>query len=190
MPDIPEIIETKRLYLRPYRDGDWVWYCRMSLKNKMHLQRYEAGNPVMYINTVDDAKRTILDFTSDWEKDRSYFLGAFLRDTHEFVAQIYVGHSNRELPEFVIGYFVDVDHQGQGYVSEAVREVIKVLFEQAGAQRLRLECDDTNLASMRVAERCGMVKEGHLRENKHHPDGSFSGTCLYGILRSEYQGHG
>jgi aminoglycoside 6'-N-acetyltransferase len=39
-----------------------------------------------------------------------------------------------------------------------------------------------------VAERAGFVREGHLRQNKLNADGSVSGTLLYGLLRSEYEG--
>ncbi len=36
-------------------------------------------------------------------------------------------------------------------------------------------CDDTNVRSRRVAERCGLVLEGHIRENKLNVDGTHSG---------------
>ncbi len=54
------------------------------------------------------------------------------------------------------------------------------------AQRVCLECDDTNLRSIHVAERCGFVQEGHIRENKRNPDGTISGKLHYGMLKSEY----
>ncbi len=59
-------------------------------------------------------------------------------------------------------------------------------FEHLKAHRVRLERDDSNVRSYRVAERCGMVKEGHIRENKKNPDGTLSGTLHYGLLRSEF----
>jgi RimJ/RimL family protein N-acetyltransferase len=37
-----------------------------------------------------------------------------------------------------------------------------------------------------VAERYGMTKEGHLRENKPSLDGSLTGTLLYEMTRSEF----
>jgi aminoglycoside 6'-N-acetyltransferase len=48
-------------------------------------------------------------------------------------------------------------------------------------------CNDTNTRSYRVAERCGFVREGHLRENHKHADGTFSGTFFYGLLRREFE---
>ena len=50
-----------------------------------------------------------------------------------------------------------------------------------------MECDDSNDRSCRVAGRCGMVKEGHVRENKRGPDGTLSGTLHFGLLKREFK---
>ena len=61
------------------------------------------------------------------------------------------------------------------------------VFHHLKAHRVRMECDDTNEGSLRVAERCGMVKEGHIRENKRNLDGKLSGTLTFGLLAEEYK---
>jgi ribosomal-protein-alanine N-acetyltransferase len=183
--DIPPRIETERLYLRCYQAGDGTWYYEMSQRNKPHLARYESGNVVMAIDTEEDAEIAVRGFAATWVARNAFFLGAFRRDTDEFVAQIYIGVFDWNLPEFEIGYFADVEHEGQGYVTEATRAALSFAFEYLGAQRVRLRCDDTNVRSFRVAERCGMVREGHIREDKRNADGSISGTLHYGMLRSD-----
>jgi RimJ/RimL family protein N-acetyltransferase len=52
---------------------------------------------------------------------------------------------------------------------------------------VRMECDDTNERSRRVAERCGLVREAHFRENKVHADGTRSGTLHFGLLKREFE---
>jgi ribosomal-protein-alanine N-acetyltransferase len=61
------------------------------------------------------------------------------------------------------------------------------IFEHLKAHRVRVECDDTNERSWRVAERCGMVREGHFRENKRNADGTLSGTLCFGLLKREFE---
>ena len=185
--DISVPIETTRLIIRPYRTDDAIWYHKMSLRNKEHLERYESENPIVSIRTESDAENTIKDFISLWDEQKYRFLGVFLKDTDDFVAQIYLGKLDDRLPEFGIGYIADVEHERNGYVTEAVHAVVKELFENAKAHRIQIETDDTNTRSISVAERCGFVKEGHLRENKKHPDGTYSGTLFYGLLKSEFQ---
>jgi [ribosomal protein S5]-alanine N-acetyltransferase len=184
--ELPTSLATERLYLRGYQAGDGAWYHAMSQKNKSHLARYESENAVMSINTEEDAEITVREFAAVWVARRAFFMGVFHNVTHDFVAQIYIGVVNWDLPEFDLGYFADVDHEGQGYVTEAVKAALGFIFTHLGAARVRLESDDLNSRSYRVAERCGMIQEGHIRENKRNADGSVSGTFLYGLLRSEF----
>jgi RimJ/RimL family protein N-acetyltransferase len=185
-PAIPTHLETNRLTLRCYRLEDAPAYYRMSLKNQPHLRQFESGNAVMTINSEQDAAVVIRDFVDYWTDRKAFFMGVFLKDTQEFVAQVYVGVVNWALPEFEIGYFADVDYEGNGYVTEAVKGALGFIFDRLGAHRVRLECDDTNLRSIGVAERCGFTLEGHIRETKRHPDGTLTGDLHYGLLRSEY----
>jgi RimJ/RimL family protein N-acetyltransferase len=180
-------LESERLYLRPYCVEDAPWYAEMSLRNREHLRRFEGGNAAMTIENAQDAERVLADFAADWQAGRAFFLGAFLGSTDEFVAQIYVGVPNRDLPEFEVGFFGDAEQEGQGYVSEAVRRALLFLFGELRARRVRLRCDETNERSARVAERCGFKLEGHLRENHLWPDGTVTGTLLYAILAREHQ---
>jgi RimJ/RimL family protein N-acetyltransferase len=64
---------------------------------------------------------------------------------------------------------------------------LELVFETMGAHKVILTCDDANAKSHRVAERCGFVREGVLREQKKRRDGSFAGTVFYGLLRDEYE---
>ncbi len=185
---IPHQIETERLVIRPYSRDDGAAYYEMSLRNKSHLERYEAENPVMSINSKEDATKLMSDFVDAWEKGNPFFIGVFLKDSGDFVAQLYAGIVDRNLPEFGIGFFVDVEHEGNGYVTEAVKGLIKVLFEELHVHRVQTECDSSNLRSIRVIERCGFVKEGHIRDNKRRPDGTFTSTFHYGMLESDFVG--
>jgi aminoglycoside 6'-N-acetyltransferase len=130
------------------------------------------------------------DLAADWVARNYFFPGAFNRQTQEFVAQVCVGPVSWAVPEFQIGFFVDRDHEGQGYATESVNASLRFIFEHLGAHRVRMECDDTNERSCRVADRCGMVKEGHVRENKRNPDGTLSGTLHFGLLKREYDALG
>jgi aminoglycoside 6'-N-acetyltransferase len=158
----------------------------MSQKNRTHLARYEAGNAVMSIGSEQDAEIVVREFAAAWVSRKSFFMGVFDRETNRFVAQVYIGPVNWDVPEFEIGFFVDRDHEGQGYVTEATRAALGFIFEHLGAHRVRLECDDTNERSQRVAERCGMEREGHIRENRMNADGKLSGTLHFGLLKKEF----
>ncbi len=183
----PRRLETDRLVLRALQAGDGPWYLAAGQRNQQHLARYEAENFIRKLKDVEQTEAALRRMAAAWEARTSFFFAVFEKATGDFVAQIYLGPVNWALPEFELGYFADVDHEGRGYVTEAARAVLAWTFEGLGAHRVRLECDETNTRSQRVAERCGLVREGHRRENKRHADGSFSGTLYYGLLRREWE---
>jgi len=185
--DIPTRFETERLIIRCYEAGDGPLYYAAGVRNRDHLQRYESGNVILTAKTEQEAEILVRELHADWVARNCFFMGAFDKETREFVAQIYVGVVNWDLPEFVMGYFVDKDHEGQSFVTEAVRATLRFIFEHLRAHRVRLDTNETNTRSRRVAERCGFVQEGRLRESRRNPDGTFSGDVFYGLLRSEYE---
>ncbi len=184
--EIPERIEADRLYLRPYRAGDGPWYYVMAQRNRDHLAQYEADNAARSLESVEDAEGLVRDLAAAWEAQKYFFMGAFDKQTEAFLAQVTVLPVDWDVPAFAIGFFVDERHEGQGYVTESVRAVNGFIFEHLGAHRVGMECDDTNLRSRRVAERCGLILEGHIRENKRNADGTLSGTLYFRLLRREF----
>lgn len=182
--EFPDAFETPRLHVRRYRAGDGAWYTAMGLRNRGHLERYEAGNSARRIGTPEEGEVLMRSYARDWDARARFLLGAFLREGGAFAAQLYAGPLSWETREFEVGYFADRDHLGRGYVTEAVQGLQRWLFDHLAARRLGLRCDDTNVASAAVAERCGFVREGHVRENNHR-DGLYTGTLHYGLLRGE-----
>ncbi|MBN2146845.1 MAG: GNAT family N-acetyltransferase [Anaerolineales bacterium] len=187
MHNLPEYLETERLILRPYHAGDGAMYYASSLRNRRHLARYEARNALCSLKDEAHAERVVCEMAAAWEHREYFFLGMFRKQTNEWVGQIYIGPLGLEPPAFTIGYIADVANEGHGYVTEAVRTVTRFCFERLGAMRLSAECDDQNIRSYRVLERCGFIREGHLHHRKPGPDGRIGGTLYYGLMRSEWE---
>ncbi len=186
MPLLPKSLTTRRLHLRRYVAGeDAGWYAEMALRNRAHLARYESGNAAMRITCENEAHKVLDEFAEMAESGRAAFLGAFRRTDEVFVGQIYVGVGNSALPGYLLGYFCDVNHLRQGYISEAATATVRALFETCEAERVGLGCDDTNIASARIAEGLGMMREGHIRADKRNADGTVTGSLLYGLLRAD-----
>ncbi len=182
---LPERLDTDRLFLRPYRAEDADWYYTMALRNHAHLERFESGNSIFDIHCEADTPKVLADFAKQWRERTAFFLGVFLRGSEEFVGQIYLGVTNPELPTLNLGFFTDCAHVNQGFTTEAARRALAFAFSDLGAHRIALWCDDTNHPSRRVAEKCGFVREGHIREDKLHPDGTITGSLVLGLLRAE-----
>ena len=61
-----------------------------------------------------------------------------------------------------LGYALGVDYWGQGYMTEAVRAVLRFGFEQMALDLISATCYPDNPASRRVLEKCGFAYEGTL----------------------------
>jgi len=76
---------------------------------------------------------------------------------------------NWDIPSFETGYWLHVDHQNQGYMTEALNAVIRYAFIQFKANRLEILCDVNNLRSYTLAERLGFKLEGILKNHRINP---------------------
>jgi RimJ/RimL family protein N-acetyltransferase len=62
-----------------------------------------------------------------------------------------------------LGYVVAPHARGRGVASESLRLLTEWAFSTLGMERVELLISPANVASKRVAERCGYVREGVLR---------------------------
>jgi RimJ/RimL family protein N-acetyltransferase len=84
-----------------------------------------------------------------------------------------------------IGYTIAPAHQGCGYGTETVRTLLRYLFEARGKHRVTASCDPRNTASIRLLERVGMRREGHLRESIWF-GGEWADDLLFAMLDHEW----
>lgn len=77
-----------------------------------------------------------------------------------------------------IGYWLLREARGRGAATRAVRLVVGYAFEQLALERLELFTLPENVASERVAERAGFVREGLLRSYRRGPYGRVDVTVF------------
>lgn len=83
-----------------------------------------------------------------------------------------------------IGYVLGRAHWGQGLMLEAMRGFVAHAFETLGLRRLEADVNPDNLASVRLLERLGFVREGLLRQ-RWVTKGELGDSLIYGLLRGE-----
>jgi len=67
-----------------------------------------------------------------------------------------------------IGYGVLPEHRGRGYATEILRQSL-VIARAVDLDRVLLVCDDDNVASIKVIERCGGVLESVIHRTDPGP---------------------
>jgi RimJ/RimL family protein N-acetyltransferase len=84
-----------------------------------------------------------------------------------------------------MGYCLDQAAWGHGYATEAARAVLHWAFDALDLNRVQAETDTRNVASARVLEKLGFVREGTLREDCV-VNGDVSDSWVYGLLKREW----
>lgn len=184
--EIPMDVPSRRLVLRCYHAGDGPILYAAAVRNGSHLAQFESGNILLSADTEERGEILARDLHARWVAHDSFFAGAFLRESGAFVGQVYLGPVDWGIPEFEIGYIADCEHEGQGYVTEAVRAMLGLAFGRLGAHRVSLRTDETNIRSQHVAQRCGFMLEEHLRQAHVSPTGSVTDEAVYVLLREEF----
>lgn len=83
------------------------------------------------------------------------------------------------------GYVLNRNYWGKGYVTEALRAVMRLCFEKLEVNKLEANHYAENPASGRVMEKCGMKREGCLVQSEK-VKGVFRDCVCYGITREQY----
>ncbi|WP_199539232.1 GNAT family N-acetyltransferase [Desertihabitans brevis] len=83
-----------------------------------------------------------------------------------------------------VGYWLAPAARGRGAAARAVRLLTRWALTDLGLARLELTCGPDNLASQKVATRCGFQQEGLLREHLRFTGGRRD-SLLFSLLPSD-----
>ena len=181
--DIPIAIETDRLLLRPPRAGDGPAVFEAVAESLTELRKFIASVPWVAAEQSVEASETYCRTAASnfmARKDLPYLL--WDRQTQQLVGGSGLHRTDWNTPKTEVGYWCRTSRCGAGLVTEAVTALAQLAFRTLAVQRLELITDEANLASRRVAERCGFALEGVLRNERRAPDGTLRHTCIYARL--------
>jgi RimJ/RimL family protein N-acetyltransferase len=109
------------------------------------------------------------------QRQREEGAGVHLMMFHQargvIVGAIGLFHADWEARSTEVGYGVRSNQRGQGYATEALAAVTRWALTAGGIQRVWLTANTDNVASVRVAEKAGFVREGTLRRAGMEEDG-------------------
>ncbi|MGW2304370.1 GNAT family N-acetyltransferase [Streptomyces sp. NPDC001809] len=176
----PEL-RTDRLRLRPFTDADADPL--YALQSNAHVLRYwdsppwtERSNAERFLATC----RTI-------EREGSGARVAVERISDgSFIGWCGLTGWNPDFRSASLGYVFETAAWGHGYATETARAVLGWSFDALDLNRVQSETDTRNVASARVLEKLGFVREGTLREDCV-VNGDVSDSWVFGLLRREWQ---
>jgi len=110
-------------------------------------------------------------------------LGIEDKQSHKLIGTCGFVNWNMNHARAEIGYAIASQYWGQGYMTEAVKAMIRFGFDHK-LVRIEARCHPDNIASARVMEKCGMSYEGILRKHLF-AKGKFEDVKMYSIINEE-----
>ncbi|MBL7886523.1 MAG: GNAT family N-acetyltransferase [Flavobacterium sp.] len=170
-------LESERLLLRQITDDDVneVYELRSNPETMKYIPRPLATNheeALAHIRMINDKIET----------NEGINWAVTLKGSDKLLGV--VGHYRIQWHNFrsEIGYMFLPECHGKGIATEVIKLLIDYGFDEMNMHSLEAVIDPGNIASARVLEKNGFVKEAHILENEYY-EGKFIDTVIYSLLK-------
>ncbi|MEJ7806147.1 MAG: GNAT family N-acetyltransferase [Telluria sp.] len=172
---------TQRLTLRAPRHDDAAEL--FALHSDAEVMRYFSEAP------WTDATRAASQIDKDraaFEQEDYFRFAITVTDSGRFIGNCTLFALHRQNRRGEIGYALQRQHWGQGYMHEALHALLDYAFTEHNLHRLEADIDPRNAGSISCLERLGFVREGTLRE-RWIVGGEVCDSLSLGLLRREWE---
>ena len=178
--DIPLQLETERLILRaPLLTGEGeivhqaIRYSFSELKEWLSL--------FQQLPTVEETEIMLRNAHINFLKRESFrFLIFDKGGGKDFIGTTSLHGIDWNIPKCEMGYWINTKYSGNGYMTEAVKELANFGLSHLEFKRIEIRCESTNFKSRFIPEKLGFIFEGTLRNEDLSADGSkLTDTCIY-----------
>ena len=177
-PDIS--LQCARVLMRPPTLADWPEWAKVRAANQDHIQPFEpqwSSEPF----TQDLFKRRLARQSREWELEHANAFLIFKRDDGQLIGGMNINNICRGAAQYAsLGYWIDQDHEGQGYMAESLTLTLRYCFETLGLHRVNASCLAHNMRSRNVLVKAGFQEEGRA-EKYLQINGQWQDHILFGL---------
>jgi RimJ/RimL family protein N-acetyltransferase len=172
------------LLLRGFRPGDGAELHDATQSSYQHLRAFMAwASPG---TTPEDSEGFVRGASAKWLLGEEWGVAVWRGERLVAASGFMLRDRPLEHGTAEIGMWVRADEAGRGLGTRVLRAMVDWADAAWPFQKLTWLCDSRNLASARVAQKCGFQLEGRLREHGPAVSGDYRETTLvFGLLRSD-----
>ncbi|MGG6262964.1 GNAT family N-acetyltransferase [Leptolyngbya sp. AN03gr2] len=175
------ILQTERLILRPLSRGDAASI--QAVANMREIADTMISIPHPYPD--GEAERYITRQIAKFEAGHAITFAIEQKLDSMLIGIIEIRDIEREHSQAELSFWLAVEAWGQGYMSEALKPIIRFGFEVLGLNRLYAYHMVRNPGSGKVLQKNGLVQEGVLRQ-RVRKWGEFEDVALWAILKKDW----
>ena len=176
---IPRLLETERIYLRPFEQTDVDAYFPSLFDEEMRRLTGTQGS-----FTHQQVERFVEEASQDSSR---IMLLICLQDTDEMIGEIVLMDMHAKNRSGHIRIAIDsAAHQGKGYGTEAMKLLLGYGFGICNLHRIELEVYAFNERAIRTYERLGFKREGVRRDVLFY-NHRYHDAILMSMLEDEFR---
>ncbi|MGO9389875.1 GNAT family N-acetyltransferase [Rhodoblastus sp.] len=178
-------VDGEGVYLRPAKIGDFDEWRQLRSASRSFLTPWEPTWPLDDLSKGSFQRRLA---RQDRERldDQAYGYLIFRGKDDALLGGLTLGNVRRGVAQCAtLGYWIGERHAGQGFMSRAVRAVLRHAFLEMRLHRVEAACAPNNERSRRLLEGVGFQREGFARAYLLI-DGAWQDHLLFAMLEREF----
>lgn len=164
LPETPPAIERFGVSLRPPQMGDYAEWASLRENSRAFLVPWEPTWPADDL-TRGAFRRRLKRYAEDQRTDQAYAFFIFRQKDNLLIGGLTLANLRRGVAQAgSLGYWLGEPFVRRGYMTAAVKALLPFTFGTLKLHRVEAACIPTNIASIRLLEKCGFMREGYARE--------------------------
>ncbi len=146
-----DYIETPRLRIRPIKIGDEFELNKLINNSLTLLQKWQpwANDP-----SLETTTKFVEKGAKNWQNKQGHNLPMVISLNSKIIGGTgFNDRSDFQKGIYEIGYWLDINYQGNGYVTETVNSLSKFAFENLNAKKIILRMEINNDKSKSIADK-------------------------------------
>lgn len=173
-------MKTERLILRVAKPGDEEDL--FEIRNSEYVLKYNC----MKLITKEMLQEQLV---KDMESEDTYCIE--LRESGKVIGKVDIDPDTLRYGVNALGlsYYLGEVYSSKGYMTEALKEIIRYVFEERQVEVLSVRLFKDNGASGRLAEKLGFTYEGCIRRGVKGYNDIIYDDMIYSLLKEEYEAY-
>ena len=177
-------IEGDGVLLRAPQTADFPEWAALRQRSRDFLTPWEPIWPADDL-TRGAFRRRVRRYAEDLRTDQAYAFFILRKTDEALIGGLTLANVRRGVAQAgSLGYWMGAPYAGRGYMTAAVHALIPFAFGPLRLHRLEAACIPSNVASIRLLEKTGFVREGVAREYLCI-NGLWQDHLLYALLSAD-----
>lgn len=164
---------------------DYKKFNQLVLNNIDRIKDYFPTS-VNKASTLEGAKDYISVMRDEINNNTCNLYLYFIVKENEIIGAVFIKNLDYKVMKCELAYFIDEKHTRKGHSKSALKNLMKIAFNEFKMNKVFIRVDPSNIASQKTAESLDFKLEGKLRNEYKISSGKLVDLYYYGLIKSGF----